>query len=672
MTMSSYNYHSNMSTEAKDRLCNHGIIHQAYEQTKLSNNTNNTNNSNKNTSLKRTESKMDDNQHESDIISDFEYENEDNDKQWKHQGHLNKRGNKAPRIDSFVHGRTITSSTRGYDRTENRQTRHHPTSERERRNEKSNDKRQLSKIDNGRYNLSDGLQNANTENHYKNNEQLNEKDTQNTNEEGRVYVSRHAVKFAVDDRLPPLKIQCDPALKNQDDGLTLVKEFFKYIEQNFRKLNPKFNQPLGFDHYLIDKNGSLVCFTNYIELFIFMCDISIYPENLNNIKIRPLLPTKLPAKNAIILKFIDNRIDFEDVQMIVKEKLKSVYAIEEMLGTKTYRSRHVRVDLLSQDEYNCILNSGKFVIGGHLYEVDEYLPAPRILICNKCNSPGHIKKNCKSTLEICKRCGKDRNDGADHKSCCIKCHHCGGDHEATSFKCSFISTFRQELIQKLKNNTHLLPSHMQFYIPQQFRDQKSKKILINKNAEIYSNQTRRDDGSNVNFNDPNSWPNFKPNDTLPQLIKPTLIWNAELRKMQNEYINLKQEYENELEKLKLENKNHLQKMTQTWQLIHLQMKSQSDAVTNLYSTVKETLTPIIQSIQTISNVMKKLNRNLEDKDEQQLNENASSVINDTMGTLASRLHLLDDHFQKTNKLIEQQNVLLERGMNSSIDLSNDS
>jgi hypothetical protein len=32
-----------------------------------------------------------------------------------------------------------------------------------------------------------------------------------------------------------------------------------------------------------------------------------------------------------------------------------------------------------------------------------------------------------------------------------------------------------------------------------------------------------------------------------------------MRKMQNEYIYLKQEYENELGKLKLENKNHFQK-----------------------------------------------------------------------------------------------------------------
>jgi hypothetical protein len=43
-----------------------------------------------------------------------------------------------------------------------------------------------------------------------------------------------------------------------------------------------------------------------------------------------------------------------------------------------------------------------------------------------------------------------------------------------------------------------------------------------------------------------------------------------------------------------------------------------------------------------------------------------------MATLTSRLQLLEDHFQKINNLIEQQNVLMEKGMNSTLDFSNDS
>jgi hypothetical protein len=248
----------------------------------------------------------------------------------------------------------------------------------------------------------------------------NETGFQQLNNEDQIYVSRQALKFAVEDRLPPLKVQCDPILNNQADGSMIAKEFLKHIEKNFRKMNPRYSQPLGFDHYQVDKNGVQVCFTNQIELFIYMCDINNYPDVINDIRIRPVLPSKLPAKNAIILKFIDNKITLEEIKVIVKEKLTSVYAIEEMMGTITYRSRHVRVDLLSKDEYTNILNSGKFVINSHLYEVDEYLPSPKVLICNKCNSPGHIKKNCKSDNEICKRCGKDKNDGTEHKDCCIK------------------------------------------------------------------------------------------------------------------------------------------------------------------------------------------------------------------------------------------------------------
>jgi hypothetical protein len=146
-----------------------------------------------------------------------------------------------------------------------------------------------------------------------------EKETgpQQSNNEDHVYVSRQALKFAVEDRLPPIKIQCDPILKNQEDGLMIANEFLKHIETKFRKMNRRYSEPLGFTHYLVDKNGALVCYTNYIEVFIYVCDFNNYPADTNNVRIQPLLPLKLPAKNAIRIKFIDNKLTFEDIQTIV-------------------------------------------------------------------------------------------------------------------------------------------------------------------------------------------------------------------------------------------------------------------------------------------------------------------------------------------------------------------
>jgi len=73
--MNNYDYYANMNRDAKDRSFNHENIEQSYEQIKFSNNS--SNNNNRKSSLKRTESKMDDNQHESDDIPEFESEIDD-------------------------------------------------------------------------------------------------------------------------------------------------------------------------------------------------------------------------------------------------------------------------------------------------------------------------------------------------------------------------------------------------------------------------------------------------------------------------------------------------------------------------------------------------------------------------------------------------------------------
>ncbi|CAF1240930.1 unnamed protein product [Didymodactylos carnosus] len=85
---------------------------------------------------------------------------------------------------------------------------------------------------------------------------------------------------------------------------------------------------------VIDQNGVLLCFTNSIEIFIYFCDYTHYPTELNNIKLISILPSKLPVQHAVILKYIDNNLSYDDVKMDIEEKWKTVYAIEETLGTQ--------------------------------------------------------------------------------------------------------------------------------------------------------------------------------------------------------------------------------------------------------------------------------------------------------------------------------------------------
>jgi hypothetical protein len=59
------------------------------------------------------------------------------------------------------------------------------------------------------------------------------------------------------------------------------------------------------------------------------------------------------------------------------------------------RNRHTRIELLDKKEYMSMLNSGQISIFGHLYDIDELLSSSKLLICSKCNQPGHVRKNCK-------------------------------------------------------------------------------------------------------------------------------------------------------------------------------------------------------------------------------------------------------------------------------------
>ncbi|CAF3214739.1 unnamed protein product, partial [Rotaria sp. Silwood2] len=146
---------------------------------------------------------MDDNKQGSDDYP--EVESEIDDLQWRYQTRSSKRGNKAPRTDSFVQGRTIISSSRGNGRLEKNITRHISSQQEEQKNEKKNDNLQMSNVDDEQYVSTNDIQNLRIKNGDKKSNKTFEKeaDTQQSNNDvlEQIYIFRHALKFVVEDRL---------------------------------------------------------------------------------------------------------------------------------------------------------------------------------------------------------------------------------------------------------------------------------------------------------------------------------------------------------------------------------------------------------------------------------------------------------------------------------------
>ncbi|CAF0776176.1 unnamed protein product [Didymodactylos carnosus] len=170
--------------------------------------------------------------------------------------------------------------------------------------------------------------------------------------------------------------------------------------------------------------------------------------------------SELPQQLNIIMKFVDNNISLEEVKEGLNEQYSSIYTIENMVGTMNIKARNIRFDMRSSDEYETILNKGKFLLAGRIFDVDEFLPSPKLLICSRCNYPGHMKKNCNSQIDICRRCGEDRNNGINHQECIVCCTHREQDHEMTNFRCSYVIGFQDELLKKLKSDSRQLPPNV--------------------------------------------------------------------------------------------------------------------------------------------------------------------------------------------------------------------
>ncbi|CAF1674938.1 unnamed protein product [Rotaria magnacalcarata] len=99
--------------------------------------------------------------------------------------------------------------------------------------------------------------------------------------------------------------------------------------------------------------------TKGMEIFIHLCILANYPHEINTIKIEPQLPKYLPPLFSVLIKFVHNHISIDEIRQEVKDKYPSQYSCNELIGTKTNRTRHVRIDFIERNDYNTILSNGQ-------------------------------------------------------------------------------------------------------------------------------------------------------------------------------------------------------------------------------------------------------------------------------------------------------------------------
>ncbi|CAF1465403.1 unnamed protein product [Didymodactylos carnosus] len=290
-----------------------------------------------------------------------------------------------------------------------------------------------------------------------------------------------------------------------------------------------------------------------------------------------------------------------------------------MLGTDTGKARHIKIEILNGGEYEALLNSGRLSLLGASYNVDEFLAAPKILLCGRCNQGGHIKKFCQqSKFDICRRCGGVRTHLQDHRDCQIKCHHCGGDHESTSYKCQYISDFRYQLIQKLREHPEKLPPQVQLFIPTEFREKNDRqKTIVNKNARNERPLRQQQQQFNKTDSDSRAWPGWNSTTTGPsssisqadELIKSFTQRLDEMEKRHETENRLAQErYEAEKMRIEIKYKLHIESLSKAWLLTDQTQEMQQRIISKTTTATREAFTSIIEMAEALAGTVNELKK----------------------------------------------------------------
>ncbi|CAF1417027.1 unnamed protein product [Adineta ricciae] len=190
------------------------------------------------------------------------------------------------------------------------------------------------------------------------------------------------------------------------------------------------------------------------EDYLKLCDVSLWPAEIQNRKISVTLPKFTPDQFALVVRNVPLEFAAEHVMEEVRKSATSVDKFRMIIYPYQRTTNDFRFIVSDLKEYNGLINLGHVGVGNKLCTITLYRPANKITFCNKCWCIGHIRSRCSSTVQKCRFCLQEYNQ--DHNEICTKqykCAQCHEDHYSLDANCEIIREYRANLNKAVKKAT---------------------------------------------------------------------------------------------------------------------------------------------------------------------------------------------------------------------------
>jgi len=161
-----------------------------------------------------------------------------------------------------------------------------------------------------------------------------------------------------------------------------------------------------------------------------------WPNQMDKFDVEVDRPRVLPDCCALVVRHVPADLTGEFVFKEISKSIKSAVALTRMNYHRPRPTNDFRFCVLSENEYNEMVNIGRLAIGHVLLPVTSFVSSLKMTYCTNCYELGHLRQDCKQGPR-CRYCLEswDRN----HE--CIKptkCAQCGGPHSSLSMDCQVV------------------------------------------------------------------------------------------------------------------------------------------------------------------------------------------------------------------------------------------
>ncbi|CAF1081698.1 unnamed protein product [Didymodactylos carnosus] len=181
----------------------------------------------------------------------------------------------------------------------------------------------------------------------------------------------------------------------------LLSPQIEQLYEHFKSVNIKLKDKFSLARYV---GKQLKLGVRNKEDYFELCQQRAWPLVIQGKQIKVTIPKVIPEHFTLVVRYIPNQINIEQVKDKVKKSAQSADNFRKIVYHYERSTTDYRFTVSDIHEYNGLLTLERIGVFNLIRPVTQYLPSNKLTYCTRCWELGHMKLQCQHQRPKCKVC----------------------------------------------------------------------------------------------------------------------------------------------------------------------------------------------------------------------------------------------------------------------------